>query len=112
MCGFQFLSAGSDYDPPEDLDAFLKAGERPIYIGFGSIVVENPKELTKTIFEAVRRTGQRALISKGWSNIGAVDVEVPDNIFLLGNAPMIGYSSRFYALFTMVVLEQLLLGSF
>ncbi|CAL5870632.1 uncharacterized protein PFLUO_LOCUS4871 [Penicillium psychrofluorescens] len=47
ICGFQFLPATSDYHPPEDLDAFLKAGEPPIYIGFGSIVVENPENLTK-----------------------------------------------------------------
>lgn len=87
MCGFQFLSAQSNYQPPEDLDTFLKAGNPPIYIGFGSIVVDNPSKLTQIIFEAVRRTGQRAIVSKGWSNLGAGEIDIPENIFLLGKCP-------------------------
>ncbi|KAJ5620027.1 UDP-glucose-sterol transferase [Penicillium lagena] len=87
LCGFQFLSATSDYHPPEDLDAFLKAGEPPIYIGFGSIVVENPDKLTKVILEAARRTGKRTLISKGWSNLGSRESEISDKVFLLGKCP-------------------------
>lgn len=86
VCGFQFLASHADYEPPAELDAFLKAGSTPIYIGFGSIVVADPAQLTKTLFEAVRQTGQRALISKGWGGLGG-DVDVPDNIFLLGNCP-------------------------
>lgn len=87
MCGFQFLSAQSNYQPPEELDAFLKAGDPPIYIGFGSIVVEDSGKLTQTIFEAVRRTGHRALVSKGWSNLGSGEIDIPENIFLLGKCP-------------------------
>jgi len=87
VCGFQFLSTESTYNPPEELATFLQSGEPPIYIGFGSIVVDNPKKLTKTLFEAVRRTGRRALISKGWSKIGSGESEIPDNIFLLGSCP-------------------------
>ncbi|KAJ6025255.1 UDP-glucosesterol transferase [Penicillium canescens] len=87
VCGFQFLSTESEYEPPEELDAFLKAGQPPIYIGFGSIVVDNPKKLTRTIFEAVRQTGHRALISKGWGNIGSGETDIPDSIFLLGPCP-------------------------
>jgi UDP:flavonoid glycosyltransferase YjiC (YdhE family) len=81
------LSAGTDYKPPVDLDIFLKAGDPPVYIGFGSIVVDNPAKLTKIIFDAIRQTGQRALISKGWANIGKGDAEIPENIFLLDKCP-------------------------
>ncbi|KAE8407340.1 UDP-glucose,sterol transferase [Aspergillus pseudonomiae] len=87
VCGFQFLSAQSNYQPPEELDAFLKAGNPPIYIGFGSIVVDNPSKLTQTIFEAVRQTGHRAIVSKGWSNLGAGEIDIPETIFLLGKCP-------------------------
>lgn len=62
-------------------------GEPPIYIGFGSIVVDDPKRLTETLFEAVRRTGRRALISKGWSKLGCGESEVPDGIYLLESCP-------------------------
>lgn len=87
VCGFQFLPTESNYEPSEELDTFLKAGKPPIYIGFGSIVVEDPQKLTQTLFEAVRRTGQRALISRGWSKIGSGETDIPDNIFLLGPCP-------------------------
>ncbi|CAG8736872.1 32240_t:CDS:2, partial [Racocetra persica] len=39
-----------------------------VYIGFGSIVVEDPKALTKTIVEAVVKSGVSAILSKGWSD--------------------------------------------
>ncbi|KAL1849446.1 hypothetical protein Plec18170_007352 [Paecilomyces lecythidis] len=87
VCGFQVLPAKTDYNPPEDLDAFLKAGDTPIYIGFGSIVVRDPRKLTKVILDAVSQTGQRALISKGWSNLGSEENELPDNVFFLDHCP-------------------------
>ncbi|GAD99173.1 UDP-glucose,sterol transferase, putative [Paecilomyces variotii No. 5] len=87
VCGFQVLPAKSDYNPPEDLAAFLEAGDTPIYIGFGSIVVRDPAKLTKVILDAVSQTGQRALISKGWSNLGSEENELPDNVFFLDACP-------------------------
>ncbi|KAJ9231410.1 CAZyme family GT1 [Paecilomyces variotii] len=87
VCGFQVLPGNSHYNPPEDLVAFLKAGDTPIYVGFGSIVVADPGKLTKVILDAVRQTGQRALISKGWSNLGSEETELPDNVFFLDKCP-------------------------
>lgn len=47
VTGFLFLE-NKTYVPPDDLKSFLKeeSGERPIYIGFGSIVVADPEGLT------------------------------------------------------------------
>ncbi|GAB1194029.1 hypothetical protein APSETT444_003266 [Aspergillus pseudonomiae] len=87
VCGFQFLASDTNYKPPDDLDAFLKAGDPPVYIGFGSIVVDNPAKLTEIVFEAVRLTGKRALVSKGWGNIGEGRAEIPENVMLLGKVP-------------------------
>ncbi|BCR87280.1 putative UDP-glucose,sterol transferase [Aspergillus chevalieri] len=87
ICGFSFLSSGSDYRPPEDLELFLNEGPAPIYIGFGSIVVDDAAKLTRIVFDAVKETGHRALVAKGWGNIGSEEVDVPDNIFLIGNCP-------------------------
>jgi UDP:flavonoid glycosyltransferase YjiC (YdhE family) len=69
------------------LAAFLEAGPPPIYIGFGSIVVDDPKSMTNLIFEAIKKTGLRALVSKGWGGLGADEIEKPENIFMLGNVP-------------------------
>lgn len=87
ISGFYFLSLASNFVPAPELAAFLEAGPPPIYIGFGSIVVDDPNEMTKLIFEAVKITGQRALVSKGWGGFGADTLEIPEGIFMLGNVP-------------------------
>jgi UDP:flavonoid glycosyltransferase YjiC (YdhE family) len=43
--------------------------------------------MTELIFEAVKKTGQRALVSKGWGGLGGDDLNKPDGIFMLGNVP-------------------------
>jgi len=87
VSGFYFLNLATDYTPEEDLARFLAAGPPPVYIGFGSIVVDDPNAMTKMIFEAVKKTGQRALVSKGWGGIGAEQLGLPDGVFMLGNVP-------------------------
>ena len=81
ISGFYFLQGDSDFQPEPELDAFLKAGEPPIYIGFGSVVVEDAAAMTRTIFDAVKQSGTRALVSAGWGGLGGTDV--PDSVFIL-----------------------------
>lgn len=38
VVGFCFLDLASNYEPPKSLVDWLQAGEKPIYIGFGSLV--------------------------------------------------------------------------
>lgn len=83
VTGFSFLKLGTDYTPPTDLTEFLEKGPPPVYIGFGSIVVDDPVQLTKLIFDAVELAGVRAIVSKGWGGITAE--KVPENIYLIGN---------------------------
>ncbi|WQF75674.1 Putative UDP-glucuronosyl/UDP-glucosyltransferase, Glycosyltransferase family 28 [Colletotrichum destructivum] len=87
ISGFVFLDLASTFKPPSDLEKFLDAGEPPIYIGFGSIVVDDADRFTEMIFEAVKLAGVRALVSKGWGGLGGDEMEVPDNIFMLENTP-------------------------
>jgi UDP:flavonoid glycosyltransferase YjiC (YdhE family) len=87
IAGFFFLSSKSGYTPPDDLAAFLASGPPPVYIGFGSIVVDDPNAMTGLIFEAIRETGQRAIMSKGWGGLGAGEMEVPDSVFMVGDCP-------------------------
>lgn len=87
ISGFYFLDLATSFTPDPDLDAFLKAGPPPIYIGFGSIVVDDPNAMTRMIFDAIHLAGCRALVSKGWGGLGADDVGLPDGVFMLGNVP-------------------------
>ncbi|CEL08507.1 hypothetical protein ASPCAL11656 [Aspergillus calidoustus] len=85
VVGFSTLPESS-YTPPSDLDTFLSSGPPPIYIGFGSIVVDNPSHLTNLVFTAIRRTGHRALVSRGWGNIGA-DQPPSEDILMIDKVP-------------------------
>ncbi|CAO2649706.1 Nn.00g009980.m01.CDS01 [Neocucurbitaria sp. VM-36] len=87
IAGFYFLNLASNYIPAPDLQAFLDAGLPPVYIGFGSIVLDDPNAMTELIFEAVRKTGRRVLLSKGWGGIGGDELCIPDGVFMLGNVP-------------------------
>ena len=84
VCGFLFRDMPS-YHPPEDLDIFLKAGAPPVYIGFGSIVVDDPDALIKTVLDAVKKSGVRAIVSKGWSNLESAATD--ENIYFIGDCP-------------------------
>jgi len=87
ISGFYFLPHGGSFTPEPELKAFLAAGPPPVYIGFGSIVLDDPNAMTKLIFEAVKKTGQRALVSKGWGGFGADEIGIPEGVFMLGNVP-------------------------
>ena len=86
IAGFVFLDLASSFKPPESLSKFLDAGEPPVYIGFGSIVVDDPDRFTSLIFEAVKKAGIRALVSKGWGRLGD-EINTPENIYILENTP-------------------------
>ena len=86
IAGFVFLDLASSFKPPESLAKFLDDGEAPIYIGFGSIVVDDPDAFTSMIFEAVRQVGVRALVSKGWGGLGDEN-RTPENVYMLENTP-------------------------
>ena len=55
-------------------------------MGFGSIVIDDPKALTETILQAIELTGTRALVSRGWSKLGQ-GVESSEKIFFLDDCP-------------------------
>ena len=74
-----------DWEPPADLIAFLEAGSPPVFIGFGSMTAPTPAALTEQIIEAVTASGHRAVLSRGWADLGATDL--PETIFRLDYAP-------------------------
>ncbi|WVQ83693.1 hypothetical protein IAT38_005837 [Cryptococcus sp. DSM 104549] len=86
ISGFYFLPGEESFKPDRDLEEFLAAGPPPVYIGFGSVVIEDAKKMTQTIFDAIKSAGVRALVSAGWGGLGGSTV--PDGVFILkGNIP-------------------------
>ncbi|OIT27113.1 PREDICTED: sterol 3-beta-glucosyltransferase UGT80A2-like [Nicotiana attenuata] len=86
VVGFCFLDLASGYEPPESLVNWLNAGQKPIYIGFGSLPVQGPEKMTQVIVEALELTGQRGIINKGWGGLGNL-AEPKDSVYLLDNCP-------------------------
>ncbi|XP_034682847.1 sterol 3-beta-glucosyltransferase UGT80A2-like isoform X2 [Vitis riparia] len=75
VVGFCFLDLASNYVPPESLVEWLDLDNkpRPIYIGFGSLPLPEPKKMTNVIVQALHKTGQRGIINKGWGGLGDLD---------------------------------------
>lgn len=69
----------------EGLTRFLKAGEKPIYIGFGSMVGGSFPEMQRMILEALKMTGQRAILASGWRALA--NDHLPDNAYCVGYVP-------------------------
>ncbi|XP_024981104.1 sterol 3-beta-glucosyltransferase UGT80A2 isoform X2 [Cynara cardunculus var. scolymus] len=86
VVGFCFLDLASNYEPPEELLSWLKAGPKPIYIGFGSLPVQEPEKMTQIIVQALEMTGQRGIINKGWGGLGNL-AEPKDFVYSLDNIP-------------------------
>ncbi|KAG2696798.1 hypothetical protein I3760_07G075500 [Carya illinoinensis] len=86
VVGFCFLDLASNYQPADSLVKWLEAGKEPIYIGFGSLPIQNPEEMTGIIIEALEITQQRGIISKGWGGLGN-SAEPKKFVYLLDNCP-------------------------
>lgn len=69
------------FAPPEALEAFLAAGEKPVYIGFGSMKSGTGAQLLRITLEALRQLNLRAVLAAGWGEVPEEDL--PDTVYLL-----------------------------
>ncbi|MCS0603713.1 glycosyltransferase [Streptomyces sp. LP11] len=65
---------------PADLLAFLGAGTPPVYVGFGS--ARPAQDIADGVIESLRALGRRALVSRGWADLGLIDDR--DDCFAIG----------------------------
>nr|GEW04068.1 sterol 3-beta-glucosyltransferase UGT80A2-like isoform X2 [Tanacetum cinerariifolium] len=86
VVGFCFLDLASSYVPPVSLVEWLENGKKPIYIGFGSLPVQDPDGMTEIIVKALEITKQRGIINKGWGGLGNL-AKSKDFVYLLDNCP-------------------------
>jgi sterol 3beta-glucosyltransferase len=73
------------WQPPPDLAAFLEAGPPPIYVGFGSVVTRDNSRISRAVLEALRQTGRRAVLSRGWHSLN--DGDLRGRIHLVEHLP-------------------------
>ncbi|CAN7199366.1 glycosyltransferase [Trinickia sp. LjRoot230] len=82
ICG-QWVGPAAAWTPPASLDAFLAAGEPPIYVGFGSMAGFDTPRFLDALVAAVG--SRRALFYPGWSGIG--HGALPSNFHVIGDTP-------------------------
>ncbi|MEO3814687.1 nucleotide disphospho-sugar-binding domain-containing protein [Sphaerisporangium sp. B11E5] len=64
---------------PDEVVAFLEAGEPPVYFGFGSMPAA--WDLAQEVVKSARAVGRRVIISRGWAGLTPVEDE-PDCLFV------------------------------
>ena len=81
--GYWFVEETIDYTPSKELSDFLESGEKPIYIGFGSVFDSKHKEETiKIIIDALQKSGKRGILC----GMGAID-NLPENLLAINSIP-------------------------
>lgn len=86
ITGYWFVERPVDWQPPAELVAFLAAGPPPVYIGFGSILLgRNADRVTNEIVAALRQTGQRGILFRGWGDMG--NIALPPDVLLIDAVP-------------------------
>ena len=67
---------------PAGLEEFLDAGPPPVYVGFGCMPMRSSNDISRTVVEAVRTQGQRAVLFEGWAGLAPIDDR--DDCFAVG----------------------------
>jgi len=81
--GYWFVEEQTDYTPSKELEDFLSSGDKPVYIGFGSVFDADQKEaLSKIIIDALSKSGRRGIIC----GMGKFD-HLPKNLFAIDSIP-------------------------
>ena len=83
--GFWLLPSMGRWSPPAELVDFLKSGEQPIFVGFGSLSGLDPEHTGRVIRDAVQQAGVRAVVNTGWQSIRIA--EPSDRMFVIDQVP-------------------------
>jgi hypothetical protein len=65
VTGPWWLDAQDGWRPPEELDRFLRASGRVVFLGFGSMMDARPEELNAVVEAALTKLGCRAVLLAG-----------------------------------------------
>ncbi|KAI0067772.1 glycosyltransferase family 1 protein [Artomyces pyxidatus] len=103
ITGYWFLDdaevGSTKWTPPSELLEFIdnarSLNKKIVYIGFGSIVVSDPKAMTRLVIDAIVQSGVHAILSKGWSDrltkntteVSDPEEPLPKQIYPLSSVP-------------------------
>src|SRR6266496_395625 len=84
VTGYFFGEYDSAYQPPVELQKFLKASEAPICVSFGSMMNRDAQKIDHIVRESLRQTSSCGIILSGWSDVVQ---QSSDNIIYLKAIP-------------------------
>lgn len=71
LSGWWLLERDPAWRPSPELTAFLAAGEKPVYVGFGSHVpARDVAHVEDAVYSVARRLGVRLVLATGWAGLG------------------------------------------
>lgn len=85
MSGFWWEHNPQPFEPSQELLDFISNGDKPIYIGFGSMVSGDMSDTFRIVREAVEKAGVRAVIYSGWAS--GEHPENTDRIYYADSVP-------------------------
>ncbi len=81
--GYWFVEEKTEYTPSKELSDFLSSGEKPVYIGFGSVFHADQKEaMSKLIVDALTKSRKSGIIC-GMGKIA----NLPKNVIAVDSIP-------------------------
>jgi sterol 3beta-glucosyltransferase len=85
--GYWFARSLKDWTPPQDLLAFLQAGEKPIAVSLGimSMSGKQAQEAARITLQAIHRAGIRAIV-QGWDDT-LRSLQLPESVYHAGSLP-------------------------
>lgn len=80
------MQTGSLHEPdttplPEDLQEFIRAGEPPVFIGFGSMEITNPEKTEQSLLDVIRKSDLRFIVS---DRLIKAREDNPSNLYITG----------------------------
>jgi UDP:flavonoid glycosyltransferase YjiC (YdhE family) len=87
LTGYWFAPAPETWTPPDDLAAFLEAGEPPVVVSLGAMALsgEDSLDAAQITLAAVQQAGLRAIV-QGWDE-AMKQLPIPSNVFHAGSIP-------------------------
>jgi sterol 3beta-glucosyltransferase len=78
-----WLRSDSTDQLPAHVERFLGEGPPPLHVGFGSMPIDAPKRIADMVLAALRRSGDRAIVS----GLSAAGLEDADDVLLADDLP-------------------------
>ncbi|WKK24179.1 glycosyltransferase [Streptomyces olivoreticuli] len=83
VAGYWWPHQEPGWRPSDRLCDFLQAGPPPVFVGFGSLVVDDGDWLSRVVAGALRAARVRAVVQRGWSGLSLAG----DDVLMVDEVP-------------------------